>query len=101
MAAWRATADIRTAIDALPFVIGLRDGSLTRERFTYYLAQDAHYLRDYARALAAAAAKADQTDEIAFFAQSARTAIVVERMLHQAHVSDIDATPPSPTCTAY
>ncbi|MBO3753152.1 TenA family protein [Streptosporangiaceae bacterium NEAU-GS5] len=100
-AAWQATADIRAAIDALPFVSGLRDGSLSRERFTYYLAQDAHYLCDYARTLAAAAAKADLTDEIAFFAQSARTAIVVERMLHETHVSDISAWGPSPTCIGY
>ncbi|MFI5808814.1 thiaminase II [Streptomyces sp. NPDC051561] len=98
---WMATAEIRAAIDKLPFVTGLGDGTLDREKFVYYLAQDAHYLRDYARALASAAAKADRPEDIAFFAQHAHDAIVVESSLHQSNVVDVDAWTPSPTCTGY
>lgn len=54
---WQAIAPIREAIDALPLVIGLRDGSLDTERFGYYMTQDALYLADYGRALAACAAQ--------------------------------------------
>ncbi|MFF0739105.1 thiaminase II [Streptomyces sp. NPDC004111] len=98
---WSATADIRTAIDRLPFVTGLGDGTLDRDKFVYYLAQDAHYLRDYARALASAAAKADRPEDIAFFAKSAHDAVVVESSLHETNVVDVDAWTPSPTCTGY
>ncbi|MFI9081962.1 TenA family protein [Streptomyces sioyaensis] len=98
---WTATAEIRAAIDKLPFVTNLADGTLDREKFVYYLAQDAHYLRGYARALASAAAKADRPEDVAFFAKSAHNAVVVESTLHGSNVVDIDAWTPSPTSTAY
>ncbi|MFF1695503.1 thiaminase II [Streptomyces sp. NPDC058257] len=98
---WTATAEIRAAIDKLPFVTGLGDGTLDREKFVYYLAQDAHYLRGYARALAGAAAKADRPQDIAFFAKSAHDAVVVESSLHESNVVDVDAWTPSPTGTGY
>lgn len=98
---WTATAEIRSAIDKLPFVTGLGDGTLDREKFVYYLAQDAHYLRGYARALASAAAMADRPQDIAFFAKSAHDAVVVESSLHESNVVDVDAWIPSPTCTGY
>ena len=44
---WQAIAPIREAIDALPLLTGLRDGSLDTERFGYYMTQDALYLADY------------------------------------------------------
>ncbi|CAK9784595.1 hypothetical protein CC85DRAFT_325983 [Cutaneotrichosporon oleaginosum] len=42
-----------------PFVIALGKGTLSHEAFAHYIAQDYHYLRHYARAHAAGAAKAD------------------------------------------
>ncbi|MGI6879687.1 bifunctional hydroxymethylpyrimidine kinase/phosphomethylpyrimidine kinase [Microbacterium sp. gxy059] len=38
---WAASSEAREAIDALPFVRGLGDGSLDRDAFVWYLAQDA------------------------------------------------------------
>jgi thiaminase (transcriptional activator TenA) len=99
--AWAAVAPIRARIDELPFVRELGAGTLARERFTYYLAQDAHYLADYARALAAAAVKAPRAEELAFFASSAHTAVVVERELHAKYVADFSASRPSPACAGY
>lgn len=99
--AWARTANIRAEIDALPFLIHLADGTLLRRTFTHYLTQDAHYLADYARALAACATKADDVTELAFWAEQAAGAVVVERALHTSHVTDVDAVPPSPTCTGY
>jgi thiaminase/transcriptional activator TenA len=99
--AWFAVAGVRDQIYDSPFVKELGAGTLVRERFVYYLAQDAHYLAEYARALAAAAVKAPNPDELAFFASSAHTAVVVERELHAKHVEDIGAYEPSPTCRAY
>ncbi|MET9023952.1 TenA family protein [Actinopolymorpha sp. NPDC004070] len=99
--AWAATAKTRAAIDALPFVVTLGDGSLDGARFAYYLAQDAFYLDDYARALAAAAVKAPNSADLAFFAKSAHTAIEVEQDLHRTHVQDLAGYRRSPTCVGY
>lgn len=99
--AWAATAGIRTAIDGLDFVRELGDGSLDRERFTYYMAQDALYLADYSRALAGLAAMATDADHSLFWSKASHEAIVVERALHAEHVEDFAAATMSPTCRAY
>ena len=55
---WSDVEGVYAAILAHPFVTGLTDGTLPRESFRHYIAQDAHYLRGYARALAICAARA-------------------------------------------
>ncbi len=55
---WADVAPIYDAILSHPFLRGLTGGDLPSDRFAYYVAQDAHYLRDYARALAVIGAKA-------------------------------------------
>lgn len=99
--AWEAIAPVREAIDRLPLLIALEDGSLPREIFGYYMAQDAHYLTDYGRVLATCAGQATGPDELLFWAASANTTVRVERELHAAHVADFTATEKSPSCTAY
>lgn len=101
--AWAAIADIRAAIETMPFVVSLRDGTLAQDRFTYYLRQDALYLADYGRALAACATQATDPDDLVFWAGSAQQTVVVERELHAAHVAGGlgELGDPSPTCTAY
>ena len=81
--AWQATAPLRQAIDALPFNAELVAGRLGRERFQYYITQDALYLGQFSRALAIAAAKAPDTGALQDFAQSAPDAVVVERALQR------------------
>ncbi|PRY63712.1 thiaminase /4-amino-5-aminomethyl-2-methylpyrimidine deaminase [Knoellia remsis] len=99
--AWAAIAPIREAIDRLPLLVELEAGTLDRAVFDEYLAQDAHYLASYGRALALAASQSVDPDHLVFWAESARGAVIVERELHAAHVADFGATSPSPTCTAY
>ncbi len=99
--AWAAATDIRQAIDEHPFLLALQDGNLDRSVFGGYLAQDAHYLVGFARALSMCAAQAATADDIAFWASSAQEAILVERSLHARHVADLDAVEPSPTTAAY
>ena len=59
------TAQLWSSIDATsgailehPFIAGLTDGSLDRGAFRFCVIQDAHYLREFARALRVAAARA-------------------------------------------
>lgn len=98
---WEWISPIRTAIDALPLLAGMEDGTLPRDAFNYYLAQDAHYLASYGRVLATIAGQADRPDELLFWAKSASTTVAVERELHAAHVPNFEAARKSPTCTAY
>ena len=99
--AWGAIAPIREAIDRLPFLTTLEDGSLPQETFAHYLAQDALYLADYGRVLAACAAQATDPDELLFWSSSANTTVRVERELHAVHIADLTAAEKSPTSTAY
>jgi len=106
--AWQHTAKLMAAMTELPFNRELADGSLAPQRFQFYLVQDARYLVGFARALAAAAARAEYGADIAFFADAARESIVVERALHDGYferfgmtAADQQAIETSPTCLAY
>jgi thiaminase (transcriptional activator TenA) len=102
---WADVGSIYAAIIAHPFVTGLTDGSLPRAAFRYYIVQDAHYLRGYAKALAACAAKAPDEDATVMFAEHAAGAIAAERELHASLVADLggspDNEPVAPTTRAY
>ncbi|TAM93109.1 MAG: thiaminase II [Jatrophihabitans sp.] len=105
---WAPAQDTYAAILAHPFLAGLTDGSLPRARFAYYLAQDVHYLRDYARALALVGARAPNHHIGAMFATHAAEAVAAELALHEQILPQLgvdpaalDAIPASPTTTAY
>jgi thiaminase/transcriptional activator TenA len=68
---WAAIEDVYAEILDHPFLTGLTDGSLPREAFCFYVVQDAHYLREFARALAIAAARAPTEDDILMFTRHA------------------------------
>lgn len=105
---WSQIEGIYRAILDHPFLEGLVDGTLPQEAFRYYVLQDAHYLRDYARALSLCAARAPDESATLMFDRHASGAIEVERALHQSFFADfglspadVDATPVAPTCRAY
>jgi thiaminase/transcriptional activator TenA len=105
---WQAIAPIWTAILRHPFVRGLTDGSLPRESFRFYAVQDALYLRDFARALSLAAARAPADEWIIMFDEHAAGALKVERALHEGFFAEwrltpeaVAATPLAPTNLAY
>jgi hydroxymethylpyrimidine kinase/phosphomethylpyrimidine kinase len=100
---WDAIAGLRAEIDNLEFIRALADGSLDRAAFVRYLAQDALYLRDYARALAAASSLAPTPEEQAFWAASAHGAIATEMELHKRWLpaDDVFGETPDATTTAY
>jgi thiaminase/transcriptional activator TenA len=87
---WQSTADIYAAILAHPFVAGLTDGSLPQEAFTYYVVQDALYLKWYAKALAAVASRAPDTAGTEMFARHAAGIVEVEMSLHASLLADLD-----------
>lgn len=99
--AWASTEGIRAQIETLPFLEQLETGSLPREIFENYMGQDALYLTEYARALAACAAQSTDPEHIMFWSRAAAGAIEEERALHATHVVDFSAVEPSPTTVAY
>ena len=106
--AWERNLPIYDIIRTMPFNAELAAGALSEARFKHYIAQDAHYLIGFGRALTLAAAKAPDPDRIVQFAHSAEGAIVVERALHGSFfaqwgiTADIFmATPLSPACHHY
>jgi hydroxymethylpyrimidine kinase/phosphomethylpyrimidine kinase len=98
---WRESAAARTAIDELPFVRGLGDGTLERADFEAYLAQDVLYLGDYARVLARASQLAPTPDEQIFWASSAAASLAEEARLHRERLHDRPPAAPSATTLAY
>jgi thiaminase/transcriptional activator TenA len=99
-----SAADVYAAIRAHPFLTGLTDGTLPHAAFGHFVAQDRHYLRGYARALAVLAARAPTEDDTTLFAQHAAGAIAAEQEMHaalsDALALDLD-TPTAPTTLAY
>jgi thiaminase (transcriptional activator TenA) len=79
---WTEIEPTFDAILAHPFVTGLTDGTLETDVFAQYVAQDVHYLRDYARALAIVGAKAPTLTDTAMFARHAADVLDVELSLH-------------------
>ena len=96
---WAAMETIYSAILAQPFVRGLTDGSLPRESFRFYVVQDALYLREFARALSVAAARAPVDDWIIMFNEHAANALRVERALHEGFFQQFGLTPEAVAAT--
>lgn len=90
---WDGSRAIYEAILAHPFLSGLTDGSLAEEAFSFYIVQDAHYLRGYARALSLVSAHAVRPAEIAMFATHAAQAIEVEQSLHEELLTTLGIDP--------
>jgi thiaminase (transcriptional activator TenA) len=87
-----------------PFNQELMGGSLSLDRFTYYIGQDAHYLMEFGRALSIISGRMENPDYMLAFSRFATGAIVVERALHSGYfklfgVQDREA--PSPTTALY
>jgi thiaminase (transcriptional activator TenA) len=60
-ALWSENADLASDVLAHPFIRGIADGSLPRELFARYIAQDAFFLESFARAYALALARSSDT----------------------------------------
>ena len=105
---WHSIEPIYAAILQHPFIAGLTDGSLPRKSFEFYAVQDALYLREFARSLAIAAARAPKDDWIVMLSDHAAGALRVERTLHEGFfqefgltTDDVLNTPLAPTTLAY
>lgn len=102
-AAWEAALPIYQKIIEHPFVIGLGEGTLSEERFRFYLQQDALYLEGYARRLAHVASRLHRKEHTEAFLRFATDSIEVERALHAVFLQGemLSEEQISPTCLLY
>ena len=105
---WGEGSATYRAILEHPFLSELTSGTLPPEKFGYYLAQDAHYLRDFARALAVVGSKAPTHAVAGMFARHAAATVDVELALHDSLLPELgldpaglEIIPVSPTTLGY
>lgn len=105
---WQENLDVYQAILKHPFLRGLTDGTLNREAFSFYIIQDSHYLREFARALAITASKAPRQDWAALLSTHASDTSKYERKLHESIFQEygisadtVAGTQPSPEAFGY
>lgn len=100
--AWDMARHIYLEILQHPFVCELSDGTLSRERFDFYISQDAIYIENYSRVLAHIASRIPSRRHSEDFLRFALDGVMVEKALHRSFIGDRNASvSPSPTCMQY
>lgn len=79
---WSGSADIYEKIINHPFIVEMINGTLSEEKFKFYIAQDSMYLKDYSRALSFLAARAPNMSVTNMFSRHVANATNVEASLH-------------------
>lgn len=101
---WADNADLAAACLAHPFVSGISDGTLPREQFAGYVAQDAFFLEAFARAYALAVAHSRDRGSLEAFADLL-AGVREELRLHDSYAArwgiDLVAVEPAAATLAY
>jgi thiaminase/transcriptional activator TenA len=78
------------------------EGSLSEERFQFYIHQDVLYLAAYKKVLAMVGLKCTQASEMQFFLDAATEVVAVENEMHQLFLkNELTTKEPSPSCELY
>lgn len=95
-----ATRDIWTAYNEHPFVLGIQNGTLSHDRFRYYIIQDFLYLEEYAKVCALGIAKAKSPETIDLFSKYVALLTEGEMGIHRGYMGrfavsreEVEATP--------
>lgn len=102
--AWNTAKPIYNKILEQPFINGLIDGTLDKEKFSFYIQQDALYLAEYGKVLTGIASKLNKPEHISAFIHFAGESVSVEQALHTTFVSKIGGVVNcgmSPSCLLY
>lgn len=91
-----------------PFVRGIGEGTLAKEKFIHYMKQDYLYLIEYSRVFAIGSTKANDLKTMTIFANLLHGTLNFEMDLHRKYAAmfniseeELEATKPSATTTAY
>lgn len=75
-----------------PFVKGIGDGTLPRDRFRYYMIQDHKYLMQYARVFALGLVKATLESDLRVFSNLISATLDTENAVHQQNLKELGVT---------
>jgi len=89
---WEKAAPVYSSILDMDFIKELAQGTLTGERFRFYIMQDSLYLEHFGRALALIGAKVSDIGTALAYMRFAENAIVVENILHDSFFKDFGIT---------
>lgn len=81
-----AAKDIWAAYNEHPFVLGIQNGTLAREKFKYYIVQDYLYLEEYAKVFAIGIAKAKSLDTMRLFSRQVNFLTEGEMDIHRGYM---------------
>lgn len=97
-----AATEIWKSYNEHPFVLGIQNGTLDKEKFRYYIIQDYLYLEDYAKTFAVGVAKAKTIKMANLFAKYIISVMNGELDVHNGYLArlgvtqeEIDSTPRS------
>ncbi|MDR1872336.1 MAG: TenA family protein [Deltaproteobacteria bacterium] len=100
--AWRAIEPIFAAITQHPFIRELSLGTLDREKFLFFMNQDALYLEDFGKVLAGVAIKCQVKSDVDSLLGFASEHIKAEMVLHKLYLADQNLSAErSPSCLLY
>lgn len=88
-----AAKDIWADYHVHPFVRGIADGTLDREKFKHYMVQDYLYLLDYARVFALGVAKSRDRGSMALFAGYVTQILDGEMDIHRSYMERLGISP--------
>lgn len=89
---FKATEKIWDEYYSHPFVQGIRNGDLDREKFRHYILQDYLYLVDYVRVFALGAAKAPDLDTMKMFVDHCKAILDFEMNIHEGYMGTFEIT---------
>jgi thiaminase (transcriptional activator TenA) len=98
---WKSISDVYAETLRHPFLTGLADGTLAKEKFEFYLQQDSLYLVAFAEALGVLASKAPRVDWMITLNQHAIDCVKTERELHESILRGASASRMAPVNYAY
>ena len=105
---WKKVQPIWKAYIEHPFVKGIGEGTLDKEKFKHYMKQDYVYLIEYSRVFAIGSAKSPDLETMTMFADLLHGTLHMEMDLHREYAAkfgiskeDLETTEPSATMTSY
>jgi thiaminase/transcriptional activator TenA len=105
--AWERVKPVYNKILKMPFNQELSNGTLPKEKFIFYLAQDAYYLLAFGKTLSIISGRMQDADLVLAFAGFSTGAIFAERSLHESYFvefgldSKVQPTPSTLLYTSY
>lgn len=81
-----ATKEIWDEYNSHPFVMGIQDGTLDKEKFQFYIIQDYLYLEEYAKSFAIGMAKAKSLETTRLFSEYINLLTSSEMDIHRGYM---------------